>query len=121
MSIFLFLLILALSVAAVIYPLLPGPRARLVAAYRAPVVADREIEQAVRRLRRTRTSAGPACPSCGAAYQAGDRFCVGCGGKLPGSEASPTGRTCPACQAPIQMDDSFCPKCGTAIPAGEVA
>ncbi len=119
MSILIFFLFLAISAAAIAYPLLPGPKAHLLAAYRAPVVDDQEIERAVRRLRLARGRDGLSCPACGAAYQAGDRFCVDCGGELPGAAVPPGVRACPSCQAPIGPDDSFCPKCGTAIRTGE--
>ena len=42
---------------------------------------EEEIERQVRQLRRGQ---GRRCPGCGAAFQAGDRFCADCGAKLTG-------------------------------------
>lgn len=49
---------------------------------------------------------GRHCPSCGAAVQAGDKFCAGCGQKLE------TAAFCPACGAKVGGEDRFCSSCG---------
>jgi predicted amidophosphoribosyltransferase len=129
MSIALFFL-LAIAVAGVIvYPLLPGQRS----AQLAPAVTDAEIEQAVGRLRRAQREGGLSCPTCGAPYQAGDRFCIRCGSTLAqaqsGSQEAGEGSAhtesvtsvCPSCGAALREGDQFCGKCGRAIGAREVA
>ena len=117
MGIAIFFLLAMIAAGAIIYPLLPGR----VLAEPAPAVSDGEIEQAVRRLRRSRTRDGLLCPHCGKGYQAGDRFCVGCGGALPGAEAGSTGPTCPGCGAALRQDDQFCAKCGHRMATEEPA
>jgi predicted amidophosphoribosyltransferase len=115
-SILIFFLMALIAVVAIAYPLLPGAATARIA----PVVTDGDIEEAVRTLRRTRTKAvsGPSCPSCGRAYQAGDRFCVGCGAALPAVAADAT--TCPSCGATLREGDQFCSKCGHNLLAEEV-
>jgi predicted amidophosphoribosyltransferase len=58
--------------------------------------------------------AGRACPTCGAGYDAGDRFCVRCGAPLPAPKGT---AACLSCGAPLGPDDTFCSVCGSA--AGE--
>jgi hypothetical protein len=101
-------------------------------------ITDGDIDHAVRALRQTRGQGdheshsggrGPTltvrsplqCPKCARAYQAGDRFCVGCGTELPATEADNGSSECPSCGAPIQEADRFCAKCGHDMAAGEVA
>jgi predicted RNA-binding Zn-ribbon protein involved in translation (DUF1610 family) len=110
-----FFLLAVLAAGVIIYPLFPGR----MPAEPVPAVADGDIEQAVRKLRQSRNRTGLLCPHCGKGYQAGDRFCVGCGGALPRAEASVTGPTCPECGAVIRRDDQFCAKCGHRMGAGE--
>lgn len=112
MSLVVFVLMAALTAMAIAYPLLkPG-----VAAQPEARVSDAQIDRAVQRLRGARKrSAGPACPTCGAPYQPGDRFCVRCGQALPRQEAAPTPapeRVCPSCGAALRPDDLFCARCG---------
>jgi uncharacterized OB-fold protein len=108
---------LALAAAAVIaYPLLPGSTAKL-----APNLTDEDIDHAVRDLRQARSRGGHVCPTCGRGYQAGDRFCVRCGGELPQVDAASGSVACPACGAAMQAGDRFCPKCGRGVAAEEVA
>jgi hypothetical protein len=127
MSIALFFLLGAIAAVVIGYPLLPGhPAAQPV-----PALSDTEIEQAVNRLRRARSASGLHCSTCGAVYQAGDRFCVRCGSTLPqpGAEAPGQGSiptasvipVCPSCGAVLREGDQFCGKCGRPIDAGEVA
>jgi uncharacterized OB-fold protein len=118
MGLAIFFLLTVIVVALVAYPLLPG---------RAPAqspatVTDADIDQAVRHLRRTRSQSGLRCPACGKGYQAGDRFCVRCGGELPGGpETAPAGPACPSCGAAIHAGDQFCARCGHSIDAGGAA
>lgn len=79
-----------------------------------------------------------ACPSCGAATVAGDRFCEACGADLPATEppaaaveeaapeyaadiaadTAPTGPPCVACGADgSQILDGYCGVCGMKQPA----
>jgi len=116
-------LVVALAVAAVlVYPLLSGRApAQPAPAQPAPALTDDEIEQAVRTLRRSRAGTGLACPACGAAYQAGDRFCVRCGEALPQQAAPASGsRVCPSCGAAVVEGDRFCAKCGYNVGGEEV-
>ena len=115
-----FFVLVLISAAAIVYPLLqrrgaPAP-ARDVPAVRA---TDEDIERAVRDLRRSRGRSGDFCPACGNAHKPNDRFCVHCGGELPGA-ASPS-RVCPACGAALQDGDRFCSKCGHSMAPAEVA
>jgi predicted RNA-binding Zn-ribbon protein involved in translation (DUF1610 family) len=115
MGIVVFILLALITAVAIAYPLLPGQRmGRPV-----PVVTDSDIEQAVRRLRGTRSKGGLACPSCGKAYKPEDRFCVACGAALP--EAASSVLVCPSCGASVRKGDNFCPKCGHDMVAGEAA
>jgi hypothetical protein len=105
----------------------------------AEAVLDREIEQAVVRLRAGQDKAAtavapdvaatveaeiaaltrhtgvaarpgqPACPNCGQTYQAGDAFCAHCGASLADG--------CPECGAPRRPGDAFCARCGAALGA----
>jgi uncharacterized OB-fold protein len=110
--------LLALVVAGiVVYPLLPGRRVR----QPAPGVADADIEEAVRNLRQARSRGRLACRQCGQGYQAGDRFCVRCGEKLPQAKVEPAIPVCPSCGATIHENDQFCAKCGHGLSAEEVA
>ena len=111
-------LALALAAAAVIvYPLLPGRRPVQMAS----ALTDGDIEREVRRLRQARRQGALLCPHCGRAYQAGDRFCVACGGELPVEPATPAGAVCPQCGAPLRPDDRFCAKCGHSVAPQEAA
>jgi hypothetical protein len=56
---------------------------------------------------------GVTCPHCGAAAQAGDRFCSRCGQSLS--------LTCAACGTPAHPDDRFCARCGAKLQRAEVA
>ena len=116
MSIVVFVLLALIAAAAIAYPLLPG-RAP---APPVPVVTDREIAHTVSELRRSRRRGGTACPACGHGYQAGDQFCVRCGGELPQGQAA-AGPACPSCGASLHGDEQFCAKCGQALAEGETA
>jgi uncharacterized OB-fold protein len=114
-SIAIFLLLAAAVAVALIYPLIPSRRY----AQAVPQVTDREIDAAVRKVRRARAGNGPRCAACGHVYKPGDRFCVRCGEALP--QVGPSGPVCPECGEPVQEGDSFCPKCGHRRPVGEAA
>jgi predicted amidophosphoribosyltransferase len=124
MGIVVFFVLAAISVGIIAYPLLPGR----VPAQPAPAVTEAEIERAVRNLRRTQSVRGThsrgglSCPSCGKAYQEGDRFCVRCGGSLPEAEAQsePDELVCSSCGASLHAGDQFCAKCGHLVATGEV-
>ncbi len=47
------------------------------------------------------------CPTCGAANEAGRKFCGECGTRLAAA--------CPACGTPNPADTKFCGECGTAL------
>jgi predicted amidophosphoribosyltransferase len=115
MSIVVFIVLAVVAAMAIVYPLLPGAAS----SPSVSVVTDGDIEQAVRHLRRSRSKSNLSCSSCGQPYQAGDRFCVGCGATL--SEVAPAAPACPACGATLHEGDRFCPKCGHNVAAGEVA
>jgi predicted amidophosphoribosyltransferase len=117
MSVAIFLLLALVAAAIIAYPLLPG---RAVA-QPAPAVTDGEIERAVQDLRRSRRAGagGLSCPACGQGYQAGDQFCVRCGGALSQPELGSSGLVCPSCGAAIHEGDRFCARCGHPMTAGE--
>jgi predicted amidophosphoribosyltransferase len=117
MSIVIFFLMAVVAAAVITYPLLPGSASSQAIA----VVTDGDIADAIRTLRRSRhkPESGLFCPSCGRAYQPGDRFCAGCGGVLPAVGVTAT--TCPSCGATLREGDQFCSKCGHNLIAGEVA
>ena len=117
MSIVIVLLLLLLAGAAVAYPLLPG-RAP---SPETPAVTDDDIERAVRDLRRATSQEGHGCPACGQVYQAGDRFCVRCGGALPQAGTQALGPACPSCGEAVREGDEFCAKCGHSMRTGETA
>jgi DNA-directed RNA polymerase subunit RPC12/RpoP len=117
MGVAIFLVLAVIAAGIVIYPLLPGRTS----AKPAPSVTDGDIERAVRRFRQTNGHAGLHCPTCGQAYEAGDLFCVSCGGTLPQAQAAADGPACPACGATIRKGDRFCAKCGHTIAIEEVA
>jgi predicted nucleic acid-binding Zn ribbon protein len=114
-SVAIFFLLATIAAAIIAYPLLPG---RAVA-WPAPPVTDGDIERAVRDLRRSRSVGGLSCPACGQGYQAGDRFCVRCGGALSQPQAASSGLVCPSCGAAIHEGDRFCARCGHRMTAGE--
>jgi uncharacterized OB-fold protein len=115
MGIAVFIVLAVVAAIAIVYPLLPGAASNLPV----PVVTDSDIDQAVRHLRRPRSKSGLSCPSCGQTYQAGDRFCVGCGATL--AEVAPAAPACPACGAVLHEGDRFCLKCGHNLVVEEVA
>ena len=117
MGIAVFFVLTLIVAAIVIYPLLPGRTA----AEPAPAVTDGEIERAVREFRRTGVRAGLLCPACGHSYQAGDSFCVRCGGTLPQAQLATDEPACPSCGVKIREGDQFCAKCGHALGGGEAA
>lgn len=124
MGIAIFFMLAVLVAAVIVYPLLPGRTTSL----SAPRVTEEEIERVVRNLRRARSREGSFCPTCGQAFQPGDRFCVQCGGTLSQPKADPVGAehiqqslACPSCGATIREGDQFCAKCGHRIVAEEVA
>jgi hypothetical protein len=53
-------------------------------------------------------AAPDACTSCGTAWEAGDRFCSGCGAARR--------RLCPACHHTVRPDAAFCAACGAPLP-----
>jgi uncharacterized OB-fold protein len=111
-------IVVALVIAVILaYPLLPGQ----MAIKAVPAIEDVDIEQAVRQLRTARTRGGRFCPSCGQGYQAGDRFCVRCGGTLPGALPVANGSVCPSCGAATNAGDVFCAKCGHSLVTEEGA
>lgn len=117
MSILVFFVLAVIAAGIIAYPMLPGR----MPAPAASVLTDGEIEWAVRDLRRSRSGGGLACPSCGRPAQAGDLFCVRCGGSLPQSDAGsePDGSVCSACGAGLHEGDQFCAKCGHPVVAEE--
>ncbi len=124
MGIAIFFVLAAIVAVAIVYPLLPGRTT----SFPAPKVTEAEIERAVRELRRAQSGKGSFCPTCGHAFQPGDRFCVRCGGTLSQPQADsvdeerPRHRlACPSCGATIRKGDQFCAKCGHGIVAEEVA
>jgi predicted nucleic acid-binding Zn ribbon protein len=115
-----FFVLVLISAAAIVYPLLPGHGSP------APVqdvpavgATDEDIERAVRDLRRARGRSGDFCPACGSPHKPVDRFCVKCGGELP--QAAPPGPICPACGTALHEGDRFCSKCGHSMAPAEVA
>lgn len=119
MGLAIFFVLLLIVAGAIIYPLLPGRTP----AQPAPAPTEAQIERAVRNLRRARSREGLLCPACGRAYQAGDRFCIGCGGALPETPAAGKegALVCPSCGVGLHKDDRFCAKCGHRLAAGEAA
>ncbi len=115
MAIVIFFVLALAVVAAIAYPLLPG---RMPTGIAPP--SDDEIAQAVAELRRQRKQGGLRCPTCGASYQPGDRFCVRCGGELPAAPEEAAALLCPRCGTPYHEGDRFCVQCGYAL-AKEVA
>ena len=55
-----------------------------------------------------------ACPNCGAANLAENRYCHACGTRLgePSSPAAPLLLSCPRCQASNEVGTTFCYSCG---------
>jgi predicted amidophosphoribosyltransferase len=118
MGLVIFLLLTVIVAGILAHPLLPG---RMPAQSTVPVT-DGDIDRAVRHFRHARSQSGLSCPACGKGYQAGDRFCVRCGAKLPeGPAAASTDPLCPACGAAIHKGDQFCAKCGHSMDAGGAA
>lgn len=115
MSIAVFLMLAAIAVAIIAYPMLPGRTP----APPAPALTDGEIDLAVRNLQRARQTGGLACPTCGRLAQQGDLFCVQCGGQLPEvqAKAEPVRLVCSSCGVSLHAGDQFCAKCGH--PVGE--
>ena len=118
MSFVIVALLLLVAAAAIAYPLLPG---RTPSAEVAPVVTDGDIERALRDLRWARRRESHSCPACGQGYEAGDRFCVRCGGALPQAENPAPVPVCPSCGAAVREGDEFCAKCGHSIQVGGTA
>ena len=52
------------------------------------------------------------CHVCGAAAEAGSRFCAFCGNPLPGQIGLP----CPQCHTLNLLGDAFCEACGAPLP-----
>lgn len=117
MGIAVFFLLALVVAAVVIHPLLPG-RTK---AQATPILADGDIERAVRKLRRARTGTESLCPHCGTAYRSGDLFCVRCGGELPQGTVVLDGSRCPSCGTPSRQGDQFCAKCGHDLAVEEAA
>jgi uncharacterized OB-fold protein len=119
-SVAVFFVLVLISAAAIVYPLLQGRRSPASAQeVRAVRATDEDIERAVRDLRRARGRSGDFCPACGSAHKPNDRFCVHCGGELPG--AAPPSPVCPACGTALHEGDRFCSKCGHSMAPVEVA
>ena len=82
---------------------------------------DDVLERAVRARRNALRADGGACPACGAACAAGDKFCPACGALLTAPPTPPqpaaAGRACPRCGRPAEAGDRFCAGCGQALPA----
>ena len=64
------------------------------------------MQQPTQQPTQQQPAGGKHCPSCGAAVQAGDKFCSGCGQKLE------VAAFCPACGAKVNAGDRFCSGCG---------
>jgi predicted amidophosphoribosyltransferase len=116
MGIAIFLVMTVIVAAVIVYPLFT----RRAQAEPARSVTDGDIERALVKLRTARRQVGAICPSCGATYRAGDRFCVRCGGALMQSRAAADGPVCPSCGATVRMGDRFCSVCGHKMAAEEV-
>jgi predicted nucleic acid-binding Zn ribbon protein len=73
------------------------------------VAATRTVSSRVGRARKAPEALTDrrACPACGKAVPAGDRFCWHCGAALD--------RVCPTCQRPRPSGDAFCGACGTRL------
>jgi predicted nucleic acid-binding Zn ribbon protein len=113
MSTAIFFLLAFVTVAVIIFPLLPGRSS----SQALPASRGREAAAQAPRPRPARSKPGMVCPTCGEPYEPGDRFCVGCGGILPrAKDALPT---CSACGTPLADGDRFCRKCGQPVTAGE--
>jgi uncharacterized OB-fold protein len=112
-----FFVLVLISAAAIVYPLLPGRGSPAPA--QAVTATDEDIERAVRGLRLARGRGGDFCPACGSAHKPEDRFCVHCGGELP--RAAPSGPVCPECGTALHEGDRFCSKCGHSMEPVEVA
>jgi predicted amidophosphoribosyltransferase len=116
MGIAIFFVMTVMVAAVIVYPLF----AHRAQAEPAPSVTDGDVERALVRLRAARRQGGTICPSCGATYRAGDRFCVRCGGALMQTRAAADGPVCPSCGATVRMGDRFCSECGHNMAAEEV-
>jgi len=66
-----------------------------------------------------------ACPSCGASYASGNKFCLSCGASLaapppppppaPMAVAPPQGSVCPSCGSNNSGNNKFCLSCGASL------
>lgn len=84
--------------------------------------AEEQIEAAIAARRKSPVAAhvappaqaasGPACPKCGTAARADDRFCGRCGAALP------VARACVQCGQALKPGDRFCGRCGARVAEG---
>ena len=65
-----------------------------------------------------------SCPRCAAPPEAGDRFCIHCGGSLMhgtgrarSSAPLSAAHQCPACRSEVRAEDRFCVHCGNPLVA----
>ncbi len=56
------------------------------------------------------------CPKCGAEIEGNDKFCSGCGSKLPKiAKQKQAKKFCDQCGAKIETSDKFCASCGVEL------
>jgi hypothetical protein len=112
-SVILLFLLALIAAGAIVYPLLPGRRA----AQAVPAIADKDIEQAVRRLRSTLSlhtgqAASAVVQSRGTPGQAKGGQAQGPAPTVGVQAGAPR---CPACGRAYRPGDQFCVGCGAAL------
>jgi len=94
MEIIVFVIMMAITVAGLAYPLWRRPAAQVAVA---SVIEQAEVIPAH----------DVPCTNCGRALKVDERFCPGCG--------TPVGDRCNNCGRVLDGDEAFCPGCGTKI------